>query len=202
MGTLVPHERHPALDLDEEARAHYVTVVAAVAWADRSVSDEERARLRVVGEALELPDEAITAVVDAPDRPPPAQVDELLTRLASEDLRYAILVDAVDIAYADDVLEPDEAAHIEALANRLEISPVQRELVRRYVAEHRSGAPQAANPTVTAALVGLGAWLASFAVAAAAGVALPTAAAAGAVLGAAGFVLARRSARAAGRDRD
>jgi uncharacterized tellurite resistance protein B-like protein len=198
MATLVPRAKHPALDLGEGDRTDYLIVVASTAWADRQVSDEELARLQRMSEALDLPAAAAEGVIEATRnaaaRPDAARIDALLARLATRELRYAMLVDAIDIAYADDTLLDEEAARLEVLAERLEIPPVQRELVRRYVASKRSGSNggNGSAAWLASALVGLGVPLATIAVATAAGVALPVAAAVGVVLGAAGFVVLRR----------
>lgn len=133
MTTLVPDKRHPALDLDEAERVDYLSVVASMAFADADADERELGRVRDMCKDLELSPEGVDRVISAATNDHDETIDAALDRLSSSDLRYALLIDALDIAYADDEVVESEAAELEALAQRLGISHVQLAQLRRYV---------------------------------------------------------------------
>jgi uncharacterized tellurite resistance protein B-like protein len=133
MTTLVPDKRHPALDLEESERVDYLSVVASMAFADADADDRELERVRDMCKDLELSSESTEKVIAAATSSHDDSIDEALDRLTCSDLRYALLIDAIDIAYADDEVVESEAAELEALAERLGISHAQLVQLRRYV---------------------------------------------------------------------
>jgi uncharacterized tellurite resistance protein B-like protein len=146
MTTLVPDKRHPALDLPEDERADYLSVVASMTFADKDADQAELDRVADLCATLELGDAATERVLAVARQPDDASIEAILHRLTESDLRYALMVDAIDIAYADDEIVPDEAAELEHLADALHIERAQLAMLRRYVAtltEHEGGDPDA-----------------------------------------------------------
>jgi uncharacterized tellurite resistance protein B-like protein len=166
MGTLVPDKRHPALDVEEPERADYLCVVASMVFADHEVDDREIERVRELCRHLELGEESTERVIETARSEDSAALDAILDRLKGGELRYALMVDAIDVAFADDKLAPEEVAEIDALAERLDISHAQVALIRRYVADRRNLPNDAVvNKDVAAGLAGAGIPIATLALA-------------------------------------
>jgi uncharacterized tellurite resistance protein B-like protein len=189
MTTLVPDKRHPALDLGEAERADYLTVVASISYADLDASPEELERLRALCADLEITGEPCDRVVASASAPAAVEVDRVVTDLAPE-LRHALLVDTIDIAYADRTVAAEEVAAIERIAERLKVPRAQLVLIHRYVEGRRMGARPPSSGNLIAGLIAVAVPVAAFALAAAAGAGAGVAAgiAAGAALVAFGAV--------------
>lgn len=175
MTTLVPDKRHPALDLDEAERTDYLTVVASMAYADLDASPEELERLRALCADLEITGEPCERVVAGASAPPTVEVDRIVAELAPE-LRHALLVDTIDIAYADRTVDAAEIAAIERIADRLQVPRAQLVLIRRYVEGRRMGARPPSSGNLVAGLVAAAVPVAAFALAASSGTGVAVAA--------------------------
>src|SRR5688500_2431091 len=92
---------HPARMLDVEKRVQYMTIVAAIVYADRHIADEEIARLTDLCAALGLDGEAVYRVTQAARSPAETTIHAALATFHESDLRYALLSDIVTLAYAD-----------------------------------------------------------------------------------------------------
>lgn len=133
--TTQPHDPHPARALDDEHRRRYLFAVAAVVYADGHVDREEIAALRVLAEAIDLPESVVDETVAAMREPVRQQADEILGEMASPALKLALLGDAILVTYADHRVSADECKEIAEYAERLGISTAQAVLVGRYVEE-------------------------------------------------------------------
>jgi uncharacterized tellurite resistance protein B-like protein len=182
MTTLVPDKRHPALDMSEPERADYLTVVASMAYADLDTSAEELERLGNLCDDLELAGEPRERVLASAAAPTQVDVDRIVAALAPE-LRHALLVDTIDLAYADRTIEASEVAAIERIADRIGVPRGQLALIHRYVKGQRMGARPPSGGNLIAMVVALAVPIAAFALASASGT--DTAVAAGIAAGAA-----------------
>ncbi len=126
---------HPARVLDEEHRRRYLFAVAAVVYADGVLDPNEVEVLRVLAEAVGLPAAAVDETVAAVRVPDRGRIDDILGELPNQDVRLAMLADAILVTYADGKVSADECKEISEYAERLGISTAQAVLVGRYVEE-------------------------------------------------------------------
>lgn len=110
-----------ALDaLSVEAREVLLEALMSVAWADRTLADEERkaAQAAAMGLGLVLPgDRDLTS----PDRRPIKPEDLDVSRLSGRD-RELIYLCAAWMALADEVEDPSETKVLERLQSRLSLA--------------------------------------------------------------------------------
>jgi uncharacterized tellurite resistance protein B-like protein len=132
--THMPHP-HPARGLDDEQRRRYLFAVAAIVYADGKVDRAEIEVLRVLAEALGLPESAVDDTVAAVREPDRQRVDEILGEITRDEIRLALLGDAILVSYADGRISAGECKEIAEYADRLHISTGQAVLVGRYVEE-------------------------------------------------------------------
>jgi uncharacterized tellurite resistance protein B-like protein len=126
--------KHAALGLSDPERVDYLTVVAAVAYADKELDETELGRLRELCGALELSAAGVEKVVASAQSPDIAQVRTILARLKKdEQLRLAVLADCIVIAFADEQVADAESKEIAEFAHLLGISTAQAALLGRYV---------------------------------------------------------------------
>ncbi len=168
MSSLVPDKRHPALDADMSERIDYLTLVASMAFADHSADDRELERARAMCEALELSEEGTVKVLASASDASRVELDEILERLKRSELRYALMIDIIDIAYADEEVVEAEVKEIAALADKLDISAGDIEMLRRYVEKGRKltdGKNELSDAQIAAGLAGTGVPVAAIALA-------------------------------------
>ncbi len=182
MSTLVPDDRHPALDVDEPQRVDYLTVVASMAYADHSVDESELLQVEKLCKHVGVSPESIDTVLAAAKAPDSVAIDAILERLRKSPLRFALIVDAIDIAYADNKLEPTEAAEIRALADKLGVSDSQTALISRYVSTRRENGDHS-DSKLTTGLTAAGVPLAALLISSAVGAPLAAGAGIAAALG-------------------
>jgi uncharacterized tellurite resistance protein B-like protein len=189
MATLVSGKRHPALDFDVAERVDYLLVVAHLAAVDDEVADTELDRLRTLCADLHLGDGDAERVLAAAKTPAePDEVDRILDRLAGSGLKFALLVDALHLARADDHIDAEEDAAIRALCAKLGINQIQEKWVRHYVERYRAGRSDPDAKKTTAKIVGAGIPMAALAVASAAGAPIAAGLGLAAALGLSGLV--------------
>jgi uncharacterized tellurite resistance protein B-like protein len=140
MAIVVSTPRHPGLDLSETERIDYLIVVASMAQADGRISDTELLRLGQLCQHLGLSESGTERVLSAAGAPDRSAIGAILERLRDSALRFAVVVDAVDVAWADGRIDPAEAREVEALADRLGVTRSQVAMIQRYVAGRRNTA--------------------------------------------------------------
>ena len=168
MSSLVPDKRHPALDADMDERVDYLTLVASMAFADHSADDRELERVRTMCVALELSDAGTSRVLAGASDAGRVELDAILERLKRSELRYALMIDIIDIAYADEEVVESELEEINALADKLDISAGDVEMLRRYVEKGRKltdGKNELSDAQIAAGLAGTGVPVAAVALA-------------------------------------
>ncbi len=188
MSTIVSNSHHPALDVSEAERIDYLTAVAFMAAADNKTSEEELERLREMCNALKISKEGTQRVLDTARDPDEHILDDILERLGSSQMRYALLVDAISVARADGRFETAESDEVMTLADKLEIPRAQAILVYRYVATWRKKGKGPSDAKTTAKLIGAGIPAAALAVTAAAGAPLVAGVGLAAALGVSSYV--------------
>ena len=188
MSTIVSNSHHPALDVSEAERIDYLSAVAFMAAADNKTSDEELERLRDMCKALQISEDGTEQVLDAARSPDALALDDILERLGSSEMRYALLVDAISVAQADGRFDSAESDELMTLADKLEIPRAQAILVYRYVANWRKKGKGPSDAKTTAKLIGAGIPAAALAVTAAAGAPLAAGVGLAAALGVSSYV--------------
>jgi uncharacterized tellurite resistance protein B-like protein len=126
-------ERHPLTAYPHVERVDYLSVLAAIAAADATVTDEELSHLRHFCESVEIDDIGIGLIIAALEHPAVVNLPAILPRLAQTDLKFTLLADMLCIAQADGIVCPAEQAEINTIAAMLGITAEQITAVNRYV---------------------------------------------------------------------
>jgi uncharacterized tellurite resistance protein B-like protein len=130
---------HEALQLTLDERVDYLAVVASIAAVDVKLQNSEKAKLRELGRALELPEDRMREVLDVAERPA-GSVDDRVARLRSSDLRFTLLTDCICLAHADADFGEEEQAEIARIATALGVSGTQLAAMVEYVVAARAAA--------------------------------------------------------------
>jgi len=124
---------HRARALPEARRLDYLTAIASVVHADGHVDELELEVLRLLGEAIDLPERLMPRVIEAAQNPDHAGVERILAGLSEDAVRFSLLTDAILVAFADEKLAPGETEQIAELAEALGISKTQAVSIGKYV---------------------------------------------------------------------
>jgi uncharacterized tellurite resistance protein B-like protein len=128
-----PENPHKARSLPEDRRLDYITVIASMVHADGHVDEVELEVMRLLGEALDLPDSAMPGVFEAARDPDHRKVEALIESFAEDPLRFSLLTDAILVAFADEKLAAGETEQIADFAEALHISRPEAVTIARYV---------------------------------------------------------------------
>jgi uncharacterized tellurite resistance protein B-like protein len=176
-----------------------------MAFADGEVSGDEVARIESMCDDFELSEGSREQVLESAEHPLAAELGVILARLRTSELRFALLVDLVDIAAADGVVAAGEEAELESLAEELDITHGQLAMTRRYVLELRDTDTEGASPETIAGLASVGVPAAALAVLAPLGAPLAAGIGVAAALGVGSFFsvrwLLRKVRRKSGEDK-
>lgn len=126
-------ERHPLTAYPHAERVDYLSVLAAIAAADKTVSDKEITHLRQFCESVEIDEVGIGLIIAALEHPAIVDLQTILPRLTRTDLKFTLLTDMLFIAQADGKMCPVERKEIDKIAAMLAIIPEQIDVVHRYV---------------------------------------------------------------------
>lgn len=129
------HEPHAALVLSEEKRRRYLVAAAAIVYADGVLDKIELEVLKLLARVLDLPEAVVDETLAQVKEPDRARIDEILGELDTEELRHALLSDAILLAFADGRVTASECREVAEYAERLGVSAAQAVLVGRYVEE-------------------------------------------------------------------
>lgn len=127
------HQQHPLRAYPEVERVDYLSVVASLAAADGTVTDDEVNRIREFCEHARIGDIGIGLIIAAIENPAVIELDVVLPRLAQTELRFTLLLDMLALAHADGLCCADEQAEIQKIAAMLAITPAHMEAANRYV---------------------------------------------------------------------
>jgi uncharacterized tellurite resistance protein B-like protein len=128
-----PEDPHKARSLPEDRRVDYVTAVAAMVHADGEVSELELDVLRLLGEVLDISPKAMPRILEEACNPDHRKVEYILSTFESDPIRFALLTDAILVAFADEKLAAGETEQIAEFADALHISVAQAVSIARYV---------------------------------------------------------------------
>jgi len=128
-----PENPHKARSLPEDRRLDYITVIASMVHADGHVDDVELEVMRLLGEAIDIPEKLMARVIEAARAPDPQKVDALVASFSEDPLRFSLLTDAILVAFADEKLAAGETEQIADFAEALHISTAQAITIARYV---------------------------------------------------------------------
>jgi uncharacterized tellurite resistance protein B-like protein len=128
-----PENPHQARFLSEERRLEYMTVIASVVHSDGHVDDVELEVMRQLGEAIDLPSRQMPTVIDAARSPDLRRVEAILASFRDDPIRFALLTDAILVAFADEKVAAGETEQIAEFADALGISTVQAVAIAKYV---------------------------------------------------------------------
>jgi uncharacterized tellurite resistance protein B-like protein len=128
-----PEDPHKARTLPEDRRIDYITAVASVVHADGEVSELELEVLRLLGEVLDISPAAMPRILEAACNPNRERVEYILGSFRSDPMRFALLTDAILVAFADEKLAAGETEEIAEFAEALHISTGQAVTIARYV---------------------------------------------------------------------
>ncbi len=129
-------------DYNESERADYMMVVASMAGQDGAITSEEVYAVRQLSLQYFLGPDARGRVMAAAAIPPD-NMDEVLERLSSTDLRYSLLLDLAGMAYRDGVFTEAELAEYNRLSGLLNVSTEQSKAILDFAAKvlNTSGKP-------------------------------------------------------------
>jgi len=128
-----PEDPHKARSLPEDRRIDYITAVASVVHADGEVSELELEVLRLLGEVLDIPPTSMPRILEAACNPDHTRVEHILSTFRADPIRFALLTDAILVAFADEKLAAGETEEIAEFAEALHISTAQAVTIARYV---------------------------------------------------------------------
>jgi uncharacterized tellurite resistance protein B-like protein len=128
-----PENPHKARALPEDRRLDYITAIASVVHADGHVDEVELEVMRLLGEAIDLPERMMPRVIEAARDPDHGRVERILASFKEDPIRYSLLTDAILVAFADEKLEAGETEQIGEFAEALGISTAQAVTIARYV---------------------------------------------------------------------
>jgi len=126
-------EPHAASSLAEPRRVEYLIAVAAMAYADHEVVDAEIDTLRRLAGAIGVPDAKFATVESAARKPNEGRVDVILDGFRNDGCRFALLTDAILVAWADRHIAPGEPEELARFAQVLGVPVAQAVLLGRYV---------------------------------------------------------------------
>lgn len=144
------------LNYNESDRADYMMVVASMAGQDGAVTSEEVFAVRQLSLQYLLGPDARGRVMAA-TAIPPENMDQVLERLSSTDLRFSLLLDLAGMAYRDGVFTDAERTEYNRLSQQLHVPDAQSKAVLDFaeavlqgkqakVADHTSTLEKAGIP--------------------------------------------------------
>lgn len=116
------------LNYNESERADYMMVVASMAGQDGAVTSEEVFAVRQLSLQYLLGPDARGRVMAA-TAIPPENMDQVLERLSSTDLRFSLLLDLAGMAYRDGVFTDAEKTEYNRLSQQLHVPDAQSKAV-------------------------------------------------------------------------
>jgi uncharacterized tellurite resistance protein B-like protein len=104
-----------------------------VVHADGEVSELELEVLRLLGEVLDISPRTMPRIIEAACNPDHEKVEYILGTFRHDPIRFALLTDAILVAFADEKLAAGETEEIAEFAEALHISTAQAVAIARYV---------------------------------------------------------------------
>ncbi len=130
--------RHPLTQYSEDIRIDYLSVIAALASADQSISDAELTQLRLFCEAIGVSEVGIGSVLAAAADPELLDLSAIAAHFAATDLKFTLLTDLLLMTHADDDVAAEEKSVLNETIERLGITSAQMQAVAGYVTNLRA----------------------------------------------------------------
>lgn len=127
--------QHPLATYPEDQKIDYLCLIASIASADGTVSNDEITTIRQFCQSIAISDLGIGVIMSTIEEPSMLDAQTTLTRLARTDLKFTLLADLLCMAYADGLVSPAEKEEISNIAAKLEITPPQITAIADYLQE-------------------------------------------------------------------
>jgi uncharacterized tellurite resistance protein B-like protein len=118
-------------DYNESERTEYMMVVASMAGADGDVTTEEIYAIRALSLHFVLGPEARGQVM-ASCTATPEEMEQVIKRFAESRLKFSLLLDLANMAWADGALKEPEEAEIHRLGGLMQVEPKQIKAVLSF----------------------------------------------------------------------
>ena len=136
---------------DENFRTSYLVLLTSVATANHKNTPEEVAFMQQMCQAAQLPEAGVQQVIKAMQSPSTAHFAEHAQVLKNDDLRFSLVADIINLAYADGNVDADELQQIKSVNGAMNITDQQFETLNAYVqkannaAAEQEGTPSGGN---------------------------------------------------------
>ncbi|MGI4735099.1 MAG: TerB family tellurite resistance protein [Janthinobacterium lividum] len=137
-------------------KAAYLSVVAALATADRQASAPEVEFLQRLAQQAGLSQNASQQVLAAAQDSNNQSIQQNLDQLKGSDLRFSLVTDLISFARADGAYSNDEEAMISKISNYLGVNPEQKSTLENVVDQASNVPHDAQDPGKQGFLNGLG----------------------------------------------
>lgn len=134
-------QQHPLIRFPEDQKIDYLCLVASLASADGTVSNDEITIIRQFCESIAISMPGIGVIMSTVEDPSVLDVQATLRRLAHTELKFTLLADLLCMAYADGVVSPAEREEINDIGVALEIIPEHIAAIDKYLQEIFSRPP-------------------------------------------------------------
>jgi uncharacterized tellurite resistance protein B-like protein len=144
-------QQNPFLALPEDVKTSYLVIMASIATADHQNSEAEIAFMEQMSKVAGLSDDSRQKVTNAMQNPDAAAVASHLEKFKNNNIKFALVSDLINLAYADGNFNSNEESAIQATATQLNISKEQYDALVQYIqtankeAAKREGAPAPAQ---------------------------------------------------------
>lgn len=127
---------------DDNFRTSYLVLLTSVATANHQNSTEEVAFMKQMCQAAELSQGGAQHVIQAMQNPSSASFSEHAQVLQNDDLRFSLVADIINLAYADGDIDADELQQIKSVNRSLNISDQQFDALSSYIKKANGAAAQ------------------------------------------------------------
>lgn len=130
------------LTQDENFRTSYLVILTSVATANRQNSQEEVAFMKQMCQAAQLSQASVQQVIKAMQNPSAADFSRHTQVLKNDDLRFSLVADIINLAYADGDIDADELQQIKNINRALNITDEQFDALSSYIKKANNSAEQ------------------------------------------------------------
>ena len=130
--------RHPLTEYPEETRIEYLSLIAALASADQSISEAELTQLRLFCEAISVSEVGIGSVLAVAADPAMIDLPVVAAHFAASHLKFTLLTDLLLMTHADDDVASEEKHMLNEAIAQLQITTGQMQAIAGYVTNLRA----------------------------------------------------------------
>lgn len=125
----------------EREKGAYFAALASLATADRKASQEELDHLRDMAKAAGLSQQQEDFILHAANDITGEDLTQCLDILKKSDLRYSLVTDLIALAKADGTFTDEDKAHVEKIAQYLEVDQKQVSVLDKFVSKAAAAEP-------------------------------------------------------------